>query len=116
MTRDADRNFSDLITLDDACKHFLGGKVTVATLRAQHKMQNLEIYRIGRRDFTTISDLKQMQEKCRVAVQDPSSGSTRPVKRGPSSTAESAAAQAAAQMRLQERKKLLGITSRRNGQ
>jgi hypothetical protein len=37
MTRDADLNFSDLITLEDACKHFLGGKVTVATLRALHK-------------------------------------------------------------------------------
>ncbi len=62
MTRDADLNFSDLITLEDACKHFLGGKVTVATLRALHKVEKLEIYRIGRRDFTTVSDLKAMQQ------------------------------------------------------
>ena len=66
MTRDADGNFSDLITLEDACKFFLHGKVTVATLRAEHKAQRLEIYRIGRRDFTTLSDLKDMQKRCRV--------------------------------------------------
>jgi len=77
VTRDADLNFSDLITLDDACKHFLGGKVTVATLRALHKDEKLEIYRIGRRDFTTISDLKAMQQKCRVEAPVRNSGSTR---------------------------------------
>lgn len=110
MTRDADLNFSDLITLEDACERFLGGKVTVRTLRAEHKAQNLEIYRIGRRDFTTISDLKSMQQKCRVEAQAPSSGSTKRVKDGRSATEKANAAQAAVAMKLEQRKKSLRRT------
>ncbi|UVO33993.1 hypothetical protein KUL72_21000 [Bradyrhizobium arachidis] len=107
MTRDADLNFSDMITLDDACKHFLGGKVTVATLRALHKADKLEIYRIGRRDFTTISDLRTMQQKCRVEAPAPSSGSTRSASAGRSATERASAAQTAVMMKLEQRKKSL---------
>jgi hypothetical protein len=105
VTRDADSNFSDLITLEDACKFFLHGKVTVATLRAEHKAERLEIYRIGRRDFTTLSDLRDMQKKCRVAAPAPSSGSTRRVSDGRSVTAKASAAQTAVALRLEQRKK-----------
>lgn len=105
MTRDADQNFSDLITLEDACKFFLHGKVTVATLRALHKAERLEIYRIGRRDFTTLSDLKDMQKKCRVEAPVQNSGSTRRATDGRSATARASAAQAAVAMRLGQPKK-----------
>lgn len=105
MTRDADANFSDLITLEDACKFFLHGKVTVATLRAEHKNERLEIYRIGRRDFTTLSDLKDMQLKCRVQAPAQNSGSIKRVTDGRSAMAKASAAQAAVAMRLEQRKK-----------
>lgn len=105
MTRDAEANFSDLITLEDACKFFLHGKVTVATLRALHKDERLEIYRIGRRDFTTLSDLKDMQQKCRVPAPALNSGSTKPVRDGRSAMARASAAQAAVAMRLERPKK-----------
>lgn len=105
MTRDPDKNFSDLITLEDACKFFLHGKVTVATLRAEHKAERLEIYRIGRRDFTTVSDLKDMQKKCRVEAPAQSSGSTRRATAGRSATERASAAQAAVAMRLERPKK-----------
>jgi hypothetical protein len=110
MTRDADLNFSDLITLEDACKHFLGGKVTVATLRAMHKADKLEIYRIGRRDFTTVSDLKAMQQKCRVEAPARNSGSTRRVRDGRSVTEKASAAQTAVEMKLKLRKQSLRNT------
>jgi hypothetical protein len=110
MTRDADLNFSDLITLEDACKHFLGGKVTVATLRALHKVEKLEIYRIGRRDFTTVSDLKAMQQKCRVEAPARNSGSTRRVRDGRSVTEKASAAQTAVEMKLKLRKQSLRNT------
>src|ERR1700751_2352911 len=100
MTRDADRNFSDLITLEDACKFFLHGKVTVATLRALHKADRLEIYRIGRRDFTTISDLKDMQLKCRVPAPAQNCGSIRKEEHGQSSTVEAVAARDSLMMKL----------------
>lgn len=57
----------DPITLDDACKTFLAGTATPATLRAEHRRGNLEVYRIGKRDYTTLRDLREMQRKCRVA-------------------------------------------------
>jgi hypothetical protein len=110
MTRDADLNFSDMITLEDACKHFLGGKVTVATLRAMHKADKLDIYRIGRRDFTTISDLKAMQQKCRVEAPARNSGSTRRATDGRSAMEKASAAQTAVAMRLEQRKRSLKST------
>lgn len=110
MTRDAEANFSDLITLEDACKFFLHGKVTVATLRAEHKAERLEIYRIGRRDWTTLSDLRDMQKKCRVEAPVQSSGSIKRVIDGRSATAKASAAQTAVALRLEQRKKSSRIT------
>src|SRR6267142_5078499 len=85
-----------LITLKDACEIYFGGRVTVATLKAEHARGNLDMSKIGRSYWTTIAKLKRMDEKCRVEAPAPSFGSTRRAIRGPSSTDESAAAQASA--------------------
>lgn len=63
MTRPAD---TDLITLKRAVEEFFDNSLTVASLRAEQRRGNLAVYRIGKRDFTTIHDLREMQEKCRV--------------------------------------------------
>lgn len=103
-----------LLTLKDACEIFFAGRITVASLKAEHARGNLDISKIGRTYFTTLAKLKEMELKCRVEVPVQGSGSTKIAKVGRLSMDESEAAQASVQMKLQERRKLLGITSRRN--
>lgn len=103
-----------LLTLKDACEIFFAGRITVATLKAEHARGNLAISKIGRAYFTTPAKLREMDARCLVEVPAQGSGSIKRVKAGPSSMDEREAAQASAQMKLQERRKLLGITSRRN--
>ena len=103
-----------LITLKDACEIFFRGKVTVATLKAEHAKGNLDMSKIGRSYWTTIAKLRDMDQKCRVEAPALSSGGTKSAKAGPLSMDESAAAQDSALRKLQERKKLLGITSRQS--
>jgi hypothetical protein len=57
------------LTLRDACEMFFAGAVTPCTLRAEALRGNLRIFRIGRRDFTTMADLRAMREQCCVKVQ-----------------------------------------------
>jgi len=64
MTEPAD--LDELLTLDEACEAVLKGKGTPATLRAEHSRGKLELYKIGKRLYTTRRDLKEMQRKCRV--------------------------------------------------
>ena len=103
-----------LLTLKDACEIFFRGKVTVATLKAEHARGNLDMSKIGRCYWTTIAKLKEMEARCRVEAPAQSSGSIKSARPGLSSTVESEAAQDAVLLRLSERKKLLGITSRRS--
>lgn len=103
-----------LITLKDACEIFFGGRVTVATLKAEHARGNLDMSKIGRSYWTTIAKLRQMDQKCRVEAPDRTSGGTKIAKAGPSSTDASEAAQASALDKLQKRRQLLGITARRS--
>jgi hypothetical protein len=103
-----------LLTLKDACEIFFDGRITAATLRAEHARGNLDMSKIGRAYFTTPAKIREMERKCRVEAQGPNFGSTKSETLGPSSMDGSEAAQASAHMKLQERRKLLGITSRRN--
>src|ERR1700756_5377885 len=100
-----------LITLKDACDIFFGGKITVATLKAEHARGNLDMSKIGRSYWTTIAKLREMDQKCRVEVQAPGFGSTRTAERSRSLTNESAAAQDSALKKLRERQRLLRTTS-----
>jgi hypothetical protein len=101
-----------LITLKDACEIFFGGRITVATLKAEHARGNLDMSKIGRSYWTTIAKLKEMDAKCRVEVPARASGSIRSENPGPSSTADPAIAQGSALRKLDELRKHFGITSR----
>jgi hypothetical protein len=51
------------ITLAEACRLFSG--LTVSALRAEARRGRLPIFKIGRRDYTTIGEMKEMVRKCR---------------------------------------------------
>jgi hypothetical protein len=56
----------DPITLAEACEIVFKNKVTPATLRAEQVRGRIDIFRIGKRDFTTLRSVRAMVEKCRV--------------------------------------------------
>jgi hypothetical protein len=62
------------ITLAQAAEIF---GIGVATLRAEASRGRLTVYRIGRQDRTTINDIRQMVELCRVEPKAPASIVTR---------------------------------------
>lgn len=53
----------DAITLKDAAAHF---GFTVCTLRTEADRGRLTIYKIGKRYYTTPSDIRKMVNQCRV--------------------------------------------------
>ncbi len=100
------------ITLKDACEDYFRGKMSVATLIAEHRRGKLELMKIGRSYYTTISNLREMEAKCLVAVPARGSGSTASAKRGQSWTAEPGIAQGAALRKLDELKEHFATTSK----
>jgi hypothetical protein len=54
----------DPVTLQEACELAFRGTITVASLRAEASRGNLDIFRVGRRDFTTLRAVREMQAKC----------------------------------------------------
>ena len=50
----------DPITLAEACKLFPRAHLTVSTLRAERDRGRLNIFRLGRRDYTTEADMRAM--------------------------------------------------------
>lgn len=54
------------ITLKDACRDVFKDAISVATLMAEHRRENLVIYKIGRQYFTTPADIRSMLKKCRI--------------------------------------------------
>jgi hypothetical protein len=103
-----------LLTLKDACEIFFRGKVTVATLRAEHARGNLDMSKIGRSYWTTIAKLREMEAKCRVAAPARASGSIRKEEPGLSSTVEADAARDSLLMNLDKLRKPSANTSRRS--
>jgi hypothetical protein len=57
----------DPILLSEACKLFPRARLTVSTLRAEAARKRLDIFRIGRRDYTTARAMRRMVERCRAA-------------------------------------------------
>jgi hypothetical protein len=55
----------DPITLADACNLFPRAKLTVSALRAESERERLEIFRLGRRDYTTLRSMREMVRLCR---------------------------------------------------
>lgn len=50
----------DPITLAEACKLFPRAHLTASTLRAERDRGRLNIFRLGRRDYTTEADMREM--------------------------------------------------------
>src|SRR5580692_12332292 len=82
-------------------------KATPATLLAESRRGKLALYRIGRRDYTTLADLKEMQRLCLVQNPVQGSGLIKSVKRTASSMAAASSAQAAAKATFPGAKKFL---------
>jgi hypothetical protein len=70
----------DLITLKTACRIAFRDQIKVATLRAEAARGHLTISRIGKRDFTTLRNIREMierKQKCLPVQKVPASTSTR---------------------------------------
>ncbi len=84
---------SDPIKLKDAAEEF---GLTVCTLRAEASRGRLAIYRIGKRDYTTRNDIRDMVEQCRVDQKGHGFTLIRPASNGSSETDRASSALAAA--------------------
>src|ERR1700759_4309264 len=56
----------DPITLQEACDIVFRGAIKVSTLRLEADRGNVEIFKVGRRQFTTLRSVREMREKCRA--------------------------------------------------
>ena len=54
----------DPITLAEACRLFPTARLTVFTLRAEGGRGNLSIFRLGKRDYTTVRSMREMVRLC----------------------------------------------------
>jgi hypothetical protein len=68
---------------------------TVSTLRAEAVRGRLVIYRIGRRDYTSIANIRQMVKLCRVQPKGRDCISSQETANGLSETERTSSAQAA---------------------
>ena len=99
-------NEDNPITLKDACEIVFKGAISPWTLRAEAERGNLEIMRIGKRDFTTIRLVREMMDKCRRAPRDQGSTPTRNGTSGLSETDQRSSAHAAALATVEMLKRL----------
>ena len=85
----------DPITLRDACEIIFRNEIKPATLRAEAARGRLVICRIGRQDFVTLRDVREMVIKCRAEKPRLGSTLTRRASNGLSATARDSSAQVA---------------------
>jgi hypothetical protein len=74
------------ITLAEACGLFPRARLTISTLRAEAARGRLDIFRIGRRDYTTAAAMREMVNRCRAEDSRRDSISIRAGERGASGT------------------------------
>ena len=86
-------NDNDPIKLKDAAEEY---GLTVSTLRAEAGRGRLAIYRIGKRDYTTRNDIREMVARCRVDQKGHGFTLTPPAGSGSSETDRASSALAAA--------------------
>lgn len=89
------------IPLKDAATKF---GFTVSTLRAERRRERLVIFKIGKKDYTTVADIKRMIQLCRDADSRQGSITTKPVAIGLSGIAEHSSALASLTASLPKRK------------
>jgi DNA-binding response OmpR family regulator len=99
------------ITLAEAASEY---RMTVSTLRAEAGRGRLDIFRIGRRDYTTPQAMREMVERCRAASRRHGSGWTVPENSGLSEMARASSAQVALSQTVQALKSSLRPTSGTN--
>jgi hypothetical protein len=95
LNKDKMSDDEDPITLDDAINMFPGARLTKSTLRAERDRGNLDIFRLGKRDYTTRKSMRDMVHQCRENARRRVSTSTQTGINGSSETAEALSAQAA---------------------
>jgi hypothetical protein len=83
------------ITLKEACELYPRSRFTVSTLRAEASRGRLDIFRIGKRDYTTPAAMREMVRKCQDAARLRASTSTQDESSGLSETERASSAQAA---------------------
>jgi hypothetical protein len=108
----------DPITLDEAIKLFPGARMTKSTLRAERDRGHLEIFRLGKRDHTTVKSMRDMVRQCRENARRPVSTSTQNGIIGSSETDQALSAQAALNQTIAELKeglpRISGKSTRRS--
>lgn len=101
----------DPVTLKEACHVVFRDTITPWTLRAEAARGRLTISRIGKRDFTTLREARELLERCRVEHEAPASTSTRNESNGSSEMASDSSARAALRQTLERLKKPSKATS-----
>jgi hypothetical protein len=109
------------MTLDDACREFPQARLTPYTLRAEAGRGRLDIFRMGRRDYTTAASMRGMFQKCQDAARLRASTSTESETSGLSETdrvssAQAALSQTVAALKSGSPRTLVKSTNRRVGQ
>ena len=85
----------DPIPLREACALFPKAKLTLSTLRAEAERGRLDIFRLGKRDYTTPKSMREMVRKCREEDHRHGSTSTPIASNGSSATERATSARAA---------------------
>ena len=85
----------DPIPLSEAVSLWPTAKLTLSTLRAEAARGHLDIFRMGKRDYTTPKSMREMVRKCREEDRRRVSTSTQGGDSGPSGTEQASSAQAA---------------------
>ena len=88
-------NDQEPITLAEACNLYPRSKLTVSTLRSEAVRGRLEIFRLGRRDYTTPQAMREMVRRCREEDPRRDCTSIRPDANGLSATDHASSARAA---------------------
>ena len=93
-------------------------RLKVSTLRAEASRGRLDVFRIGRRDYTTLEALKSMVRKCQEDARRRGSTSTQDASNGSSETERASSAQAALSMSVSALRsglpRISGRSTRRN--
>ena len=80
------------ITLVEACEIFSRAKLTISTLRAEADRGHLDIFRLGKRDYTTLRSMREMVSKCQEENRRRGSTSIQSASNGSSATARNSSA------------------------
>ncbi len=98
------------LTLQEACEVY-GNTFTPATLKAEATRGRLDIFRLGKRNYTTLSSLREMVLRCQEEGRRQGSTSTGPETNGLSETDRRLSARVALQQTLAGLKKPSGNIS-----